>query len=236
MRAVHEHEFEAAQGLPEALPAGENLLWQGSPDWRAMARDVLHVRKLALYFLAMLVWRVAAAASDGATLGSALFGSAAMAGLAVIALGTLTLLAWLMSRTSMYTITDKRVVMRVGIVLTVTFNIPFTHIQSAGLRARGAGVGDIVLSLAGTDQIAYVHLWPHARPWHLKRTEPMLRALPDAQPVAQLLARALAASAGQSRPMLPEASNDAQAHVPASANVNHGTHGTQGSHGPALAA
>ena len=136
MRAIHEHEFEAAQGLPEALPAGENLLWQGSPDWRAMARDVLHVRKLALYFVAMLAWRVVAAASDGATLGSALLGSAAMAGLAIAALGTLTLLAWLMSRTSMYTITDKRVVMRVGIVLTVTFNIPFTHIQAAGLRRR----------------------------------------------------------------------------------------------------
>jgi membrane protein YdbS with pleckstrin-like domain len=226
VRAIHEHEFEAAQGLPESLPAGEGLLWQGSPDWRALARDVLHVRKLALYFVAMLLWRVASASSDGATLGSALFGSAAMAGLALVALGTLTLLAWLMSRTSMYTITDKRVVMRVGIVLTVTFNIPFTRIQGAGLRARGAGIGDIVLSLAGTDQIAYVHLWPHARPWHVKRTEPMLRALPNARHVAQLLAQALALSAGQSRPILPEASNDAQADAPA-------THGT---HGPALAA
>ena len=230
MRAVHEHEFEAAMGLPEALPVGEHLLWQGSPDWRAMARDVLHVRKLALYFLAMLVWRVAAAAGDGATLGSALLGSAAMAGLAIIALGTLTLLAWLMSRTSMYTITDKRVVMRVGIVLTVTFNLPFTRIEAAGLRRRGAGVGDIVLSLAGTDQIAYVHLWPHARPWRVKRTEPMLRALPNAQQVAQLLAQALARSAGEARPMLPEASNDAQGHVPVGPNVKHGTHG------PALAA
>jgi hypothetical protein len=239
VRALHEHEFEAAQGLPEALPAGEHLLWQGSPDWRVMARDVLHVRKLALYFVAMLAWRVASATSDGATLGSALLGSAAMAGLALVALGTLTLLAWLMSHTSMYTITDKRLVMRVGIVLTVTFNIPFTHIQSAALRPRGAGVGDIVLSLAGTDQIAYVHLWPHARPWRLKRTEPMLRALPNARQVAQLLAQALATSAGQTRPMLPEASNDSQAHVPASPNVDHANQGNQGphgTHGPALAA
>ena len=29
--AAPEHEFEAAHGLPEALPAGERLRWQGAP-------------------------------------------------------------------------------------------------------------------------------------------------------------------------------------------------------------
>jgi hypothetical protein len=29
-------------------------------------------------------------------------------------------------------------------------------------------------------RIAYLHLWPHARPWQLKRPQPLLRALPDA--------------------------------------------------------
>jgi hypothetical protein len=48
-----------------------------------------------------------------------------------------------------------------------------------------------VLSLAGSDRIAYLHLWPHVRPWQLKRTQPMLRALADAKTVAQTLATAL---------------------------------------------
>ena len=48
-----------------------------------------------------------------------------------------------------------------------------------------------MLSLAGSDRIAYLHLWPHARPWRLKRTEPMLRALADAPAVAAQLAQAL---------------------------------------------
>ena len=36
---AEEHEFEAARGLPELLPAGERVLWQGSPDWRGLARE-----------------------------------------------------------------------------------------------------------------------------------------------------------------------------------------------------
>ena len=81
-------------------------------------------------------------------------------------------------------------VSRVGIVLSITFNLPFAQIAAASWRPRGRG-GDIVLSLAGSDRIAYLHLWPHARPWRLKRTEPMLRALADAPAVAAQLAQAL---------------------------------------------
>ena len=49
-----EHEFEAALGLPEPLPRGERLLWQGAPDWRVLAVAAFHIRKLAIYFAAML--------------------------------------------------------------------------------------------------------------------------------------------------------------------------------------
>jgi hypothetical protein len=121
--------------------------------------------------------------------------------LAVAALGLLALLVWLVSRTSVYTVTDRRVVMRIGVVLGITFNLPYSQIVSAGLRTNKDGTGDITLVLADTDHIAYIHLWPHARPWHLKRTEPMLRALPQVQGVAQILAGALAASASTARPV-----------------------------------
>jgi len=209
VKAVHEHEFEAAHGLPEALPAGEKVLWQGSPDWRVLAREVFHVRKLALYFGLLLVWRVVAAVSDGAGAGSALLGALPLAVLAAACLSMLCALGWLMGRTSVYTITGQRVVMRVGIVLTVTFNLPFTRIEAAALRKGRGGHGDIALSLARGDQIGYAHLWPHARPWHLKHTEPMLRALPEAQAVARLLSQALADAAARARPAPGLASNDA---------------------------
>jgi len=46
----HEHEFEPEYGLPERLPDGEKMLWQGAPDFKALAIRVFHLRKLALHF------------------------------------------------------------------------------------------------------------------------------------------------------------------------------------------
>ena len=66
----HEHEFEAAHGLPEALPAGETQLWQGSPDALLMARQALHLDLLLVYFGGLLAWRGIGSWYDGAALGS----------------------------------------------------------------------------------------------------------------------------------------------------------------------
>ena len=109
-------------------------------------------------------------------------------------------LAWLSSRTTAYTITDKRVTMRVGIVLNLTFNLPFARIAGAGFRKIGADAGDIPLTLAGTDQIAFLHLWPHARPWRIAKAEPMLRCVPHAEEVARVLGQAWSQSRGLDLP------------------------------------
>lgn len=200
---AHEHEFEAAHGLPEALPAGETQLWQGSPDALLMARQALHLDLLLIYFGGLLLWRVVGSWYDGESLGQILSAMTIMLPMIVLGVGLIVGLGWLMARSTVYTITNRRVVMRVGVVLSITFNLPFAQIASAGFRARGkAGGGDIVLSLAGSDRIAYLHLWPHVRPWQLRRTQPMLRALADAKAVAQTLATALA-QAEAARSALP---------------------------------
>lgn len=208
-----EHEHEAAPGLPEALPPGERLLWQGAPDWRVLAVEALHVRKVALYFAVLLAWRIADTASSGAGLGQALLSTTLVLPLALLGLALLAGFAWLVARTTVYTLTDRRVVMRVGVVLSVTFNLPFKTIEAAALRERRDGHGDITLALTGPDRIAYLHLWPHARPWQLRRTQPMLRALPDARRVAQLFADTLAQAAGTSA--LPLAAPAAPVAAPA---------------------
>ena len=61
-----EHEFEASHGLPAALPKGERILWQGSPDVKSLTRHAFHVPKLAAYFGLLLVLRGAFAMADGA--------------------------------------------------------------------------------------------------------------------------------------------------------------------------
>ena len=192
----HEHELEPQYGLPERLPATEKILWQGSPDARALARSAFHLRKLALYFAALMALQAANVAADGASVADVLLALVWPAGLSALALLGVWTLAWLTARTAVYTVTDRRVVMRIGIVLTLTFNLPLRTIESAAMRQGSGGHGDIVLALKGPDHIAWLHLWPHARPWRLTRTQPMLRALPQVADVAALLQRAWSAQTG----------------------------------------
>jgi hypothetical protein len=192
----HEHELEPQYGLPERLPATEKILWQGSPDARALARSAFHIRKLALYFAALVALQAANVAADGASAADVLLALVWPAGLSALGLLGVWTLAWLTARTAVYTVTDRRVVMRIGIVLTLTFNLPLRTVESAAMRQGSGGHGDIVLALKGPDHIAWLHLWPHVRPWHLTRTQPMLRAVPQVADVAALLQRAWAAQTG----------------------------------------
>ena len=201
----HEHEFEPELGLPEPLPDGERVLWQGSPQWRVMARRIFHVRKLMLYFGVILGLRGVTVLSGGGTAAEALFAALWLLPPVLLAIGMAVLMAWMSSRTTVYTITDRRVVMRIGVVLSLTFNLPFARIAAAGLRAYPGGGGDIPLTLVTNEKIAFVHLWPHARPWRLARPEPMLCSLPDAARVAQLLGKAWADATGAATQPVAEA-------------------------------
>ena len=184
----HEHEFEAAPGLPEPLPAGERLLWQGSPDWKQLALQVFHVRTVAIYFVVMVVLQVAYLLRQPDPQWLVPLGTSVA--LSLTALGVLTWLAWLSARTALYTLTNKRVVMRIGIVLTLTFNLPLRMVAAASIKPTKNGCGDIALKLAGDDHIAWLNLWPHAKPWALKHPEPCLRLVPHALQVGERLVQA----------------------------------------------
>jgi hypothetical protein len=186
----HEHEFEALPGLPEPLPAGESVLWQGRPQAWAMARRALWLDRIGLYFAALLAWRLVAGQMDGEDATTTALALARMLMPMGLAGGLLAGLGWLMARSTLYTITSRRVVMRIGVVLGITFNLPLARIATARLRPQRDGTGDLALVLGDGDRIAYLHLWPHVRPWRLKDTEPMLRALPDAAAAAEQLTRA----------------------------------------------
>ena len=189
----HEHEFEAVHGLPEDLPTGERLLWQGAPDWKLLAVRVFHVRAIAIYFALLFAWRASDVLLDGGGVGQALLAVALLSPLALLALGLLAMLAWLSARTAVYTITSRRVILRIGIVLSVTYNLPHRQIHGASLHGDSAGRGDIALQLAPGSHIAYLQLWPHARPWQLRRPQPALRCIPEATRVGALLTQAIAA-------------------------------------------
>jgi len=188
VQPTHEHEWEAAPGLPAPLPAGEQVLWQGSPDWRQLALHAFHVRKVGLYFVAMLGLQAAFLLEMGQH-GADLWRPLSVSTLtAAMALGMLTGVAWFAGRTALYTLTNQRVVLRIGIV-TLTFNLPYRRIAGASLRRYGQRSLDIALKLYPQDRIGWFHLWPHQRAWHLSHPEPTLRCLPDGEAVSALLLR-----------------------------------------------
>jgi hypothetical protein len=193
-------EHEPIRGLPERLPEGEQILWQGAPDWRLLALSSFYVGVVLVYFVFLMAWRGYAAYAINGELQSALLTALSPLPLALIGAGLLSFVAWLSSRTTVYTITNRRVVLRIGIALPNTINVPFAMIASASLRKRLGGKGDIPLELRGPDRIGYVHLWPHVRPWRLRLPHPMLRFVPDAEAVAQILARALREASAAPRP------------------------------------
>ncbi len=180
--------------FPENLPRGEKLLWQGRPDWRRLAVRGFHMRGLAIYFAVMLAWcllyRLHAQAPA-----AALTSTAVLTGVALVPLVLIALYAWMTARATTYTVTSRRVVIRLGLAVPMSVNLPFSKIDSAAAAIRPDGSGDVVLQLAEDAKLGYFLLWPHARPWRMKRPQPMLRALPQAAEVAQVLARGLAASA-----------------------------------------
>ena len=193
----HEYEFEPQFGLPERLPSDEFIVWQGSPDAGALAASAFHFNKLIMYFAALILVCAWPAIESGAGMMAILMAIKWIAPLAAIGLISVWLLASTTARTTVYTITNKRVVMRLGIVLTVSFNLPFKQLASADVRVLPKGFGDITLALKGSDRIGWVHLWPSVRPWRFTKPEPTLRAIPDVQLVADKLRDAWTQSTGQ---------------------------------------
>ncbi len=182
---------EPIPGLPQRPPAGERILWQGAPDWRATALRTFHVGWVSVYFAGLLLWGMFEAMREGASILSAFVGLAYLVPVALLVVTVLALLSRVVARTTVYTITTQRVVMRFGIALPMAVNFPFRLVAGAAVKAWADGTGNIPLQLRKGARVGYVVMWPHVRPWHLASPQPMLRGVADVHKVAAILSRAL---------------------------------------------
>ncbi len=190
---MSEYANEPVRGLPGHLPEGEHIVWQGSPAWVPLARRAFHTHLVGGYFVVLIGWALLNLATGHMPAAIALRGIAVTAGVGVGAVALLALLGWLAARATIYTITNRRVVLRFGVALPKCVNLPFSQIIAAGLQVHTDGSGDIPLSCK-TTRLGFIHLWPNVRPWRVGTPEPMLRALPEPEAVARLLTDALAAA------------------------------------------
>ncbi len=192
----NDFEKEPIPGLPARLPQGENILWQGKPDQQSFLRNVMHFRMIAVYFLALAIWNLTTGMYDGLAPGQIAASVAWMVVLGAIVLCMAWWFARAVEKTTIYTITNKRVLMRIGVALPVTFNLPFSQIVSADVQQTGYGTGTIALSVKEHTKISWMVLWPHARPWKLAAPQPAVRTISDVDNVARILADGLALAHG----------------------------------------
>jgi hypothetical protein len=205
MSGHDDYEVEPVPGLPALLPEDETLLWQGGPEWKTLAWRAFHLRFVMAYFGLLIAWTGFSTWWVGGGWTMTFRSVVPISVAAILAIGLLAFLAWLAARSSVYTITSKRVIMRVGVALPVTFNLPFTCIDGASVRRSTNGSGDISLAMGENKQLNAFMLWPHARPWHLRKPEPSLRAIANLDAVANVLSQALKAAIpeGEASPIAP---------------------------------
>lgn len=170
--------FGDRMGTPQP---DEAVLWKGRPQVALLARTAFHTRTLGLYMTGLTIIAFAMGKTDAALVA---------AGLGAALIGLLYGLAWASARSTLYILTDTRMIMRIGTAIETRINIPLKQVTAAHLRMRGKDHGDIAFELSGDRLLGNLLLWPHVRPWHYAMPQPMLRAVPDAAHVAQKIAAA----------------------------------------------
>ena len=183
-----EYVDEPVEGLPDYLPEGETMVWQGRPTVAAMARRVFFIPHLALYFGLLIaghtVYRLMEGVSAAQVMGTFVW----QAGLAAT---VLVLLAWLArsyAASVMYTLTSERLVIRSGVALPMMVNIPIEQITAADMRVYRDGTGDIVLTPVADRKLHWVLLWPNVSAWYSRPIRPLLRGLAEPHRAADAFA------------------------------------------------
>ena len=180
---------EPVPGLPERPPKGEQILWQGRPNWWVLTCESLNLYWVIGYFVALFAWRFITLI-DRVPVDTAFSASFPFIILGAAAAVLLMIIGYVQARATMYTITNRRVAMRIGAALTVTLNLPFTRIARADFDLRRRGTGTIAFDLLGDTRLSYLVCWPHVRPWKMRKTQPALRCIPDAHRIAQIMSEA----------------------------------------------
>ncbi len=180
------------RGVPHALPDGEHLLWEGAPSAPLVAKHVFHRAWVIAYFAVMTGWWVVSTMGT-VTTNEFLVQLGVRVGLALIVLGVVEFMARAVARTTVYAITSKRVVLKIGVVLPMTINLPLRLLQDAGIARFRDGSGQIALTLLPGDRLAYIALWPHCKVFKLNQPSPVLRGLPNPDEVGALLRDAIVA-------------------------------------------
>ncbi len=187
--------------VSDMLP-GERVLWRGQPSGRALTHDLMHVRWLVLYFAVVLIWGAASDRSEGLSSGQTLLRGVPLFLVSLVVLAACAGFARACARATTYTITNQRCILRFGLALHATLSLPLRRIATVSVAVAPDSTGNIPLMLHPGSHVSFLKLWPHARPWRFSRPQPMLRGIPEAAHVGNLLSMAISqVSPGRVHPL-----------------------------------
>lgn len=175
-----------------SLEPGERILWQGRPDASSLRRYLLKGRWLAVYIGGLLAWKLALILWVRGLRPQEVFDAATLVLQGIVLVGITRYFAWALARATTYTVTDLRIVIRHGIALPGTVDIPLRALRSIAVRVHDDGTGDVALAVRDGGGIGFAKLWPYARGLELSHPIPMLRGVGDAAVLGTILSRRLA--------------------------------------------
>ena len=176
--------------LAENLPDDEVLIWQGRPEANAIAIRAMYLWYVVAYLLGLVVLRTGYLIMGDAPISewSALLAWQLLASLFIV--GVIVGLSALYGKTTIYSLTTRRLILRTGAAVPIHVNFPLEQIASADLKVFSDGTGDIALKLENSDKLYWLLLWPNVRSWWVRPLQPLLRGLRDFELAASTLANA----------------------------------------------
>ena len=178
--------FEAPKNILDAIPDGESILWKGKPSLWGFSWNLFGLKWITFYLSILSVVSIARFfASDFHTAFyidflpfflSGIFASIILIGLAAI-----------QAYSTVYIITENRVIIKTGAALSFLIRMPFKKIKEVNLQKRGASIGTISFELFSKKRVPYVSCWPSVRPWKFKKTQPAFSCVRSVDEVATIL-------------------------------------------------
>jgi len=178
--------FEAPKNILDAIPNGESILWKGRPSLWGFSWNLFGLKWITLYLSMLSIVSVARFfASDFYTAFYVDFLPFFLSGIfaSIILIG----LAATQTYSTVYIITENRVIIKTGAALSFLISMPFKKIKEVNLQKRGASIGTISFELLSEKRVPYISCWPSVRPWKFKRTQPAFSCIGSVDKVATIL-------------------------------------------------
>ena len=178
--------FEAPNNILDAIPNGESILWKGRPSLWGFSWNLFGLKWITLYLSMLSIVSVARFfASDFYTAFYVDFLPFFLSGIfaSIILIG----LAATQTYSTVYIITENRVIIKTGAALSFLISMPFKKIKEVNLQKRGASIGTISFELLSEKRVPYISCWPSVRPWKFKRTQPAFSCIGSVDEVATIL-------------------------------------------------